>query len=176
MPLTRRLAIRLLNIVVRHASPASQAWGSAMLRELDFVESDWGAMLWALGSTTALFRHSVPRQLKARLEKRFGLSEMGILKNIGRKTAGMLFGVVIASVVLTISVMALLHAAPVLLPGWQEGHARFVEWLAIGGIPEAVFIATAVALWRRRRYVAAGILLAAMTLISHAIIHAAIHG
>jgi hypothetical protein len=31
-----------------------------MLRELDFVESDWGALFWALGSATALFKHLEP--------------------------------------------------------------------------------------------------------------------
>ncbi len=71
----RRLAYRLLTCVLRHASPDSQEWASAMLRELDFVESDWGALLWALGSVTTLFRHSVPRRLRAGLEKRLGSAQ-----------------------------------------------------------------------------------------------------
>ncbi len=176
MSMARRLAYRLLNSVVRHASPDGQDWASAMLRELDFVESDWGALLWALGSTTALFRHSVPRQLRARLEKFFGTTERGMLKNIKKMTAGMLWGVVIASLVLTISLLGLLRAAPLLFPEWHVGHARFVQWLAIVGIPEAVFMATAVALWRRKRPMAAGVLLAAMVLMTHAIIHGLTHG
>ena len=28
-----------------------------MLREMDFVEGDWAALFWALGSATALFKH-----------------------------------------------------------------------------------------------------------------------
>jgi hypothetical protein len=172
MPLARRLASRLLNSVVRHASPDSKDWGNAMVRELDFAESDWGALVWALGSTAALFRHSVPRQLRARFEKRFGPADMEMLKNIRKKTAGMLWGVVMASVVLTVSVLGLLRVAPVLFPG----HARFVEWLAIVGIPEAVFMLTAFALWGKKRPIATGILLAAMTLMSHAIVHAIGHG
>jgi hypothetical protein len=48
-------------------------------------------------------RHSVPRQLRARLEKRFGPAQGGMLKNIRKMAAGMLWGVVIASVVLAIS-------------------------------------------------------------------------
>lgn len=175
MSMARRLAYRLLNSVVRHASPDSQDWASAMLRELDFVESAWGALLWALGSTTALFRHSVPRQLRARLEKFFGTTERGMLKNIRKMTAGMLWGVVIASLVLTISLLGFLRAAPLLFPEWHVGHARLVQWLAIVGIPEAVFMATAVALWRRKRPMAAGILLAAMMLMSHAIVHMVTH-
>jgi hypothetical protein len=176
MSMARRLAYKLLNSVVRHASPDSQEWASAMLSELDFVESDWSALVWALGSTTALFRHSVPRQLKARLEKRFGTAPGGMLKNIGKMTAGMLWGVVIASVVLTISLLGLLRAAPVLFPEWHVGHARFIEWLAIVGIPEVVFMATVVALWSKKRSMAAGILLAAMMLMTHAIVHMVTHG
>jgi hypothetical protein len=53
---------------------------------------------------------------------------------------------------------------------------RFVEWLAFVGIPEAVFVATAVVLWRKKRSMAAGILLAAMMLMTHAIVHAVTHG
>jgi hypothetical protein len=176
MSVARRLAYRLLNSVVRHASPDSQDWANAMLRELDFVEGDWGALLWALGGTTALFRHSVPRQLQVRLEKHFGTAQGGMLKNIGKMTAGMLWGLVIASVVLTISLLGLLRAAPVLFPEWHVGHARHVEWLAIVGIPEAVFIATAVALWRRKRPMAAGVLLAALVLMAHAVVHTMTHG
>ena len=147
-----------------------------MLRELDFVDSDWDALPWALGSTTALFRHSVPRQLRAQLEKRRGLVERAMLKNIGKKTVGMLWGVAIASGVLTICVLGLFRVAPVFFPEWQSGHAPFAEWLAIVGIPEVVFMTTAVALWGKKRSIAAGILLAAMTLITHAIFHAVTHG
>jgi hypothetical protein len=147
-----------------------------MLRELDFVESDCGALLWALGSVNVLFTYSVPRQLRARLEKRFGTAQGGMLKNIRKMTAGMLWGVAIASVVLTISLLGLLSAAPVLFPEWHVGHARFVEWLAFVGIPEAVFAVAAVVLWRRKRSMAAGILLAAMILMTHAIVHAVMHG
>jgi hypothetical protein len=147
-----------------------------MLRELDFVEHDWDALLWAFGSVTALFRHSVPRQLKAGLQQRFGPAGIGMLTNIRMKAVGLLWGVVMASVVLTLSLLGLLRAAPILFPEWHVGHARFVEWLAFVGIPEAVFVATAVVLWRKKRSMAAGILLAAMMLMTHAIVHAVTHG
>jgi hypothetical protein len=176
MSVARRLAHRLLNSVVRHTSPDSQEWATAMLRELDFVESNWGALLWALGSTTALFRHSVPRQLRARLEKRFGTAQGEMPKNIRKMTAGMLSGVLIAGAVLTVSLVGLLQAAPVFFPEWHVGHARFMQWLAIIGIPEAVFTVTAVVLWRKKRPMAAGILLAAMILITHMIVHMVSHG
>lgn len=52
----RRLASAILTTSVRWASPSGLEWGNAMLREMDFVEGDWAALFWALGSATALFR------------------------------------------------------------------------------------------------------------------------
>ncbi len=53
---SRRLALKILNAVVRFASPAAQDWAKAMLRELDFIENDWTALLWAIGSTRILLK------------------------------------------------------------------------------------------------------------------------
>jgi hypothetical protein len=176
MLVARKFAYRLLNGVVRQASPDSQEWASAMVRELDFVESDWSALLWALGSTTALFRHSVPRRFRALLEKRLGAARGERVKNIRKITTGIFFGVVIATAVLTVSFIGLLQTASLLFPEWRAGHIRIVEWLAIVGVPEAAFMATAQALWRRKRFMAAGVLLAAIALMTHAIIHGLTHG
>jgi hypothetical protein len=52
----RRLASGILTTSVRWASPEVREWGNAMLREMDFVEGDWVALFWALGSATVLFR------------------------------------------------------------------------------------------------------------------------
>ena len=54
----RGLASAILTAAVRRASPTVREWGAAMLREMDFVESDWAALLWALGSVPVLFKHS----------------------------------------------------------------------------------------------------------------------
>src|ERR1700674_2178308 len=91
----RRLASRLLGAVVRHSSSHSQDWANAMLRELDFIESDWAALFWALGSTTAIFRHS-GRGLRARFGKSLGQEEER-MNHIGKKTAGVVAGIVIAA-------------------------------------------------------------------------------
>ena len=159
MPMARRLAFRWLNAVVRSSPPESRPWGDAMLRELEVVESDWGALSWALGGTAALFRHSVGRRLET----------------IGRKAAGILSGVVIAAAVLTLSVRGLLELVPLLSPGSQLGNGP-VGWMFVLVIPEAVFVVTAVRLWRSRRSMAMGLLLAAMTLITHVVVHVATHG
>lgn len=52
----RRLASAILTTSVRWASHEVREWGNAMLRELDLVEGNWAALLWALGSATVLFR------------------------------------------------------------------------------------------------------------------------
>jgi hypothetical protein len=52
----RRLASAILTTSVRRVSPGVREWGNAMLREMDFVEGDWAALFWALGSATALLR------------------------------------------------------------------------------------------------------------------------
>jgi hypothetical protein len=64
MSAIRRFASRLLSVTVRYSSRESRNWGNAMLREMDFAESDWTALFWALGSTTALCRHSAWQQLR----------------------------------------------------------------------------------------------------------------
>jgi hypothetical protein len=56
MTTARRLALRMSNAVVRLAPPGAENWAKAMLCELDFIESDWTALLWALGGTLILFR------------------------------------------------------------------------------------------------------------------------
>ena len=58
MGVPRKLAGALLSGVLRLAPEESRDWASAMLRELDFVDGDWAALLWALGSTTAILRHA----------------------------------------------------------------------------------------------------------------------
>ena len=54
----RRFATGLLRAVARFAPAASRLWAEAMLRELQFVAGDWEALWWALGSATAILRHS----------------------------------------------------------------------------------------------------------------------
>jgi hypothetical protein len=175
MTVLRRLAARVLHSAVRRSSADSKCWGDAMLGELDFVESDWAAQLWALGSTAALLRHSVRHQMRTELEKRFGPSARLLLKNLGKKAIGILSGVVIASGVLTICVLGLFYVVPMLFPARQVEREPFVEFLTVIVIPETVFIAVAIALWRKKKPMAAGLLLAAMTFITHVVIHAATH-
>jgi hypothetical protein len=61
MTMIRRLALKVLDAAARHAAPGTRDWVTAMSREMDFIENDWAALWWALGSTRILFkRQHVP--------------------------------------------------------------------------------------------------------------------
>jgi len=57
----RRLALKIASGVVRVASPGAKEWAKATSREIGFIESDWAALGWALGSLRILFRPSEMR-------------------------------------------------------------------------------------------------------------------
>ena len=46
----RKLAVKISDTVVRRSLPAYKDWAQATARELEFIESDWAALRWALGS------------------------------------------------------------------------------------------------------------------------------
>ena len=167
----RRVASWLLTAIVRHSSAESRSWANAMLREMDFVESDGTALFWALGSATALCRHSISQRLRMGFD---GCREALSLKDMARRTPAILSGIAVAAVVLTLCILALsslIHAS------WFEPtQGRLAERLLVVVVPEAVYVVSAVALWRQRKSMALGILAAGMILITHAIVHFAAHG
>jgi len=57
MSLIRGLAEGVSRFVVRHASPGSKEWAEGLAREADFVESDWKALAWSLGSMRVLLSY-----------------------------------------------------------------------------------------------------------------------
>lgn len=56
MALLRKLATGISRNVVRRARPSAKEWAEATARELEFIESDWSAFLWALGGMRVLLR------------------------------------------------------------------------------------------------------------------------
>jgi hypothetical protein len=56
MTTLRKLASTIANTVTRLASPLAQDWASAMHREMDFIQNDWAALFWAVGSIRILFK------------------------------------------------------------------------------------------------------------------------
>jgi hypothetical protein len=172
MSTIRRMASWLLSAIVQHSSAESRSWGNAMLREMDFAESDWTALLWAVGSTTALCGHSVTRQVRMWFDR--SRHEALSLKGIAKRTPAMVSGIAVAGAVLITCILALSH---LIHASWFEPtQGKLAERLLVVVVPEAVYMVSAVALWRQRKSVALGILAAAMALITHAIVHFATHG
>jgi hypothetical protein len=50
----RNFALGISRFVVRYASPGSKEWAEGLAREVAFIESDWSALAWALGSMKVL--------------------------------------------------------------------------------------------------------------------------
>lgn len=55
----RHAAAALLESAISIAPPEVRAWGEAMRGELDYVESAWSALMWALGSASVLVRRAL---------------------------------------------------------------------------------------------------------------------
>jgi len=54
MTFLRRLALKISTAVVKYASPGCKEWALGMLHEAEFIESDFSAFTWALGSIRVL--------------------------------------------------------------------------------------------------------------------------
>ena len=130
------------------------------------------ALFWALGSAAAIFRHSVPRALRAWLEKRREQSEGSAKESIGKKAVGVTAGIVIVVAVTSLA-FVLVRQLFYAFPAWDLGAMPW--WVAMIVIPEMIFVVAAVALWGKRRSMATGILLSAVVLAVHFVVHAATH-
>jgi hypothetical protein len=168
----RRIAAWVLTAMVRHSSPESRAWAEAMLREIDFIESDWPALCWALGGVTVLCRHALSRRMNATFRRVF--NDVRSLKGIAKRTPAVLAGVAVAGVVL--SMCLLLLSSLTRAPWFEPAMGKLADRTLFVIVPEAAYLASAAALWQRRRPVAAGILAAGAILMTHAIVHFATHG
>jgi hypothetical protein len=162
----------VLTIVIRQLSGKGQLWGNAMLRELDFIEGDWAALFWAFGSTAALCRNSITSRLRTLGDRRF--NETFQIKRIAKKTTGIVAGVIVAGSVLALCVGILIGL--IRFASLQQENGRLADRLLIVVIPETLYVVGIITLWRRRKSVALGILLAGMILVTHAIIHFTTHG
>lgn len=58
----RRFAVRLSAWVVRWSSPGCKDWAQGLSREIEYIEGDWAALVWSIGSTRILLdrRRSLP--------------------------------------------------------------------------------------------------------------------
>jgi hypothetical protein len=162
MSAVRRAAVRTLEFVVRRMRGETRIWGDAMLREMDFVDDDWSAVRWALGGATVLCRQTL-------IERAKHASTYWSRQNLGLSLNSVVSGMAVAVVVLTLSLIAL--AGLMRASAFARGEEKVVSGLFVVGIPVAVYVLGAVALWRRRRGLASGILAAAAILVTHGIVH-----
>jgi hypothetical protein len=164
----RRLAVKLLSAVVRHAPGDSRDWASAMLRELDFIEGDWAALWWALGSTTVILRRAASVW---RLWFKNKTME-GKMNNKGKKALAVGLGV-LSALALVGCALATLRLTGIMFSGLD--HAHWADWLAVMAIPEAIFVAATVMLWRKKGPVAGGILAMVLVVALHVAVHLTLH-
>ena len=57
MTILRRLAMRIAEEAVERAKPRCKEWAEGLEREVAFIESDWRALGWAIGSVRVLFQN-----------------------------------------------------------------------------------------------------------------------
>jgi hypothetical protein len=163
MSFPRKVATGLLRVVLRHSSDESREWAAAMLQELEFIEGDWEALFWALGSTTAIFRHSGGR-IWVWVARHFGYEE-GRMSDFQKRAVGVVSGVGIAAGV-TICFVVLVHGSAQVF-GFSDAPWMMKFALLMAMVMEVLFVVTVIALWRKRRPMAVGILLTAILLGTH---------
>lgn len=95
--------------------------------------------------------------------------------NSKTKTAVGVASGAISAVMLAGCAFALLRITDLLFPGLNIARTEWTHWLAAIFLPESIFVVAAIVLWRRRGPVAAGILLTAIALGLHFVIHVAAH-
>jgi hypothetical protein len=168
----RRLAAALLRFMLRLAPQHSREWALAMLGELDSVPGEWTAFLWALGGAAAILRHAGCgwrnwiTQIKSHREER--------MNSTGKKAIGLASGAV-SALLLVLCAFGLLRLVDLLFPSLGIANTEWTHVVGIIVIPEAILIAAVVMLWRKRAPIAVGILLTAVTIGLHAVIHVASH-
>jgi len=166
----RRLARALLGSVLRLAPEESGEWVLAMLRELDLIDIEWSALLWALGSTVAILGHAAKGWRKWITRRKD--SEEGQMNSTGKKALGFASGALLA-LLLALSGVGLVQIITVLFPGLGLQHLHWPHFLGAIVIPEIIFVVSAILLWRKRTPVAAGILLMGIGIGIHVALHLA---
>jgi len=168
----RRFAAALLGAVLRLAPPITREWASAMLHELDFIPGEWAGLLWAVGSLAAIARHAGRSWMYWMIHHRPNQEKPMNPKT--KKAVGVASGA-ISAIMLAGCAFALLRIVDLLFPSLNIAKTEWTHWLAAIFLPEAVFLVAAIALWRKRGPVAAGILLTAIAIGLHFVIHVAMH-
>jgi hypothetical protein len=165
----RRWAAGLLRAAIRLAPEHSRAWAIAMLRELDFIEGDWAAFFWALGSLAAILRHAASAW-RAWFNRTN--DKEARMTNTGKKILLVAMGA-LSALALAGCAFPMTRLIPNLFPGLRD--AGWAHILAAVGIPEVIIIIAAALLWRKRGPVAAGVMLTGLAIAFHLAVHLTMH-
>jgi hypothetical protein len=155
----RRITSRLLTLAAACAPTKFAEWARAMPGELDYVEDDWSAFFWALGSIGVLLRFSTIQLL---------LIPKWRDKSMIRQTGQVLLGAVVAGMVSmagSLVCMALLKVV-----GLQLSDVRMSQRLIFIFLLEITYVVIATAQWRRRRFVSVGVSLAGLAQLASVVL------
>ena len=92
------------------------------------------------------------------------------MNGTGKKVVGFVSGM-LAALALALSAFGLLRLVDLLFPSIGLAHIEWTHWLTVIVIPEIIFIAATIKLWRKRGPVAAGILVFAIVAGVHVAVH-----
>jgi hypothetical protein len=181
MSAIRKFAVWLLNIALRHAPAESRDWAEAMLRELDFIESDWAAFFWALGCTGAISWECLrgwATWLHRQFAELFGIQsskEEIKMNSTGKKTLGVLAGMGLA-LALGVGAFFLRHPIGDMLLAVGIQKTMWSHVLTVILPTELIVVVAAILLWRRQRApIAVGMLLTGLVMGVHVIVSVAGH-
>jgi hypothetical protein len=155
----RRISSRLLSLAAACAPTKFAEWARAMLEELDYVEDDWSAFFWALGSIGVLLRFSTVQLL---------LIPKWRDKSMIRHTGQVLLGAVVAGIVCmagSLACIALLKVA-----GLQLSDVRMSQRLIFIFLLEVTYVVIATAQWHRRKFLSVGVSLAGLIQLASVIL------
>jgi hypothetical protein len=155
----RRITSRLLSLAAACAPAKFAEWARAMLGELDYVEDDWSAFFWALGSIAVLLRFSTIQLL---------LIPKWRDKSMIRHTGQVLLGAVVAGIVCMAG--SLVCIASLKVAGLQLSDVRMSQRLMFIFLLEVTYVVIATAQWHRRKIVSVGVSLAGLTQLASVIL------
>lgn len=97
----RQAAIVLLKCAVRIAPGDAREWGRGISEELNYVEGDWAAVMWALGGASVMGKQALISILRpgqqgvtpddVLFEKEVSLGKVGLAVGAGSTLAALLF-------------------------------------------------------------------------------------
>src|SRR5262249_55490007 len=152
----RRLGSRGFANLIWEASGGGQLWGKDLLRGVGFFYGGLGGFFLGFWGTAALWLKLFKKQLKDLGGRQFNKTFQ--IKRIAKKTTGIVSGVLVAGTVLALCVGILIGLMR--FASLQQENGRLADRLLIVVIPETLYVVGIIALWRRRKSVALGILLA----------------